>query len=934
VSLKPWREVASPHPDVAAGRYQQAEFAADLAQVAKGEGEIEYRDPVEFFARTYLTEGMRRLLLSSLERLTGNGGEPVVQLKTAFGGGKTHTMLALYHLLNGKAAVEQMAGASDLIKQLGLDDIPTAKLAVVVGTDLNPTRTRRVQGVDARTLWGNIAAQLGGKAAYKTIEEADKRGVAPGAEALTQIFDDFGPAVVLIDELVAYARKIYGASGLVAGSFDSILTFIQELTEAAKRSKYSIVVASIPESEKEIGGEGGKAALERIEHIFKRVETIWKPVSATEGFEVVRRRLFSPIKDEAARDETCRAFSRLYDENPSDFPQECREGVYLDRLRAAYPIHPELFERLYDDWSSLESFQRTRGVLRLMAAAIHELWVRNDRSLLIMPGSLPLDAQRVKDELLGYLTEGWNAIVDKDVDGEQSEPRAIDESSPRFGESLAARRVARTIFLGSAPSVRQQSVRGIEDVRIRLGVTQPGESVAVFNDVLGRLSDRLKYLYSGNRRYWYDTHPNLRRTMEDRAGKLEKHEVEAEIVKRLRSMKERGDFKGVHICSASSDTPDDKQEARLVILPPSAIHQAKSTDSKALMNAIEILDKRGNSPRAYRNMLVFVATDADMFKALDQETRRYLAWKSIFEEADTLNLDAHQKKEAECGLKQSDGVMPARVYEAYSWLLVPTQEGTEPMQWEATRIGGQENPVVKASSKVRSNEQLITRWSPALLRMELDRWLWSEEPHISIKRVWECLTTYLYMPRLRDEEVLLATIREGIRSRDYFGYATSVGKDGRYEAVQFGFAGGSIYLDDQSVLVKPEVIANQPDNEPTVPLPGNRGSQESGSVVEINDSGGQAVFKAPTTSPLETPAALSPKRFHGSVTLDAKRLVRDAGQVAEEIIQHLAGIVGSDLEITLEIHAEIPDGVPDRVVRIVTENCQSLKFRSFGFEED
>jgi predicted AAA+ superfamily ATPase len=936
MSLKPWREVASPHPDVAAGRYQQAEFAADLAQVARGEGELEYRDPVEFFARTYLTEGMGRLLVTALERLSGKGGEPVVQLKTAFGGGKTHTMLALFHLLGGKAPVEQLAGVDEILKQANINDIPAARLAVIVGTDLNPTKTRLVQGVTVRTLWGHIAAQLGGKDAYSLIEEADDHGVAPGADILSQIFNEFGPAVVLIDELVSYARKIYNANGLTAGSFDSNLSFIQELTEAAKRSKRSIVVASIPESEKEIGGEGGQAALVRIEHIFKRLETIWKPVSATEGFEIVRRRLFTPIKDEAARDEVCRAFSRLYDENPADFPQECREVSYVDRLRAAYPIHPELFDRLYDDWSSLESFQRTRGVLRLMAAAIHELWDRNDRSLLILPGIMPLDAQRVKDELLGYLSEGWNAIVDKDVDGERSEPRAIDESSPRFGEFLAARRVARTIFLGSAPSVSQQAVRGIEDVRVRLGVTQPGESVAVFNDAIGRLSDRLTYLYSSNRRYWFDAHPNLRRTMEDRAGKLEPAEVEAEVVRRLRQIRERGDFKGVHVCSTSGDTPDDKQEARLVILPPSTGHRARSTDSPALVSANEILDKRGSSPRTYRNMLLFVAADTEQYKALEQETRRYLAWKSIVKEVDMLNLDAHQRREAEQGVERSNETAGIRLNDAYCWLLVPTQDGTNPMEWEQMRIaGGQENPVAKAAKKIDSSAQLIKSWSPDLLQRELDRWLWPDEPHITIKRLWECLSTYLYLTRLRDADVLLATIRDGVRSRDFFGYATSVTEDGRYRGLQFGSAGGSIYLDDQSVLVKPDVAEKQQQAETTVPLQTNDAATTNvkpGAETTINEKG--ETFKAPTTSPLEPLAASLPTRFHGTIALDATRLARDAGQVAEEVIQHLASIVGSNVEITLEIQATVPKGVPDNTVRIVTENCRTLKFNSFGFEED
>lgn len=470
-----------------------------------------------------------------------------------------------------------------------------------------------------------------------------------------------------------------------------------------------------------------------------------------DGFEIVRRRLFTPVNDEAARDDVCQAFIRLYDENPTDFPRECREGTYLDRLRAAYPIHPELFDRLYEDWSSLERFQRTRGVLRLMAAVIHDLWMRDDRSLLILPGSITLDAPRVRNELMRYLPEGWSAIVDKDVDGEHAEPRAIDESSPRFGTVSAARRVARTIFLGSAPSVRQQTVRGIEDVRVRLGVAQPGESVAVFNDALSRLVERLTHLYSGNRRYWYDTQPNLRRTMEDCAGKLDPAEVEAEIVRRLRQIRERGDFKAVHVSPASGDVPDE-QEARLVILSSSAGHRANRPDSAALVAATEILDKRGNGPRTHRNMLSFVAADAEQVNALEQETRRYLAWKSIVEDADALNLDAHQRREAAQGEQRSNETVGTRLSEAYCWLLVPTQEGTDAMKWEATRIaGGQENPVAKAAKKVRTSEQLITRWSSALLRMELDRWLWKDAPHVSLKRVWECLTTYLYLPRLRDE---------------------------------------------------------------------------------------------------------------------------------------------------------------------------------------
>ena len=925
MALKPWREVVTPHPDVASGGYEQAEFAADLAQVVTGDADLEYQDPQEFFARTYLTEGMKRLLVTAVRRLAGGGGAPIVQLKTAFGGGKTHTMLALYHLLDRGAGIEQMEGAEDILHEAGVDELPAARLAVIVGPDLSPSETRQVNGITVRTLWGNIAAQLGGREAYNIVKAADKNSVAPGAHDLATVFDQFGPAVILIDELVAYARNIYGVDGLPAGSFDSIMTFVQSLTEAVKRSERCQLVASIPESDLEIGGEAGQAALDRIEHTFGRLEDIWKPVGAREGFEVVRRRLFSPVNDKTARDAVCRGFIRLYDENPSDFPAECREGGYLERLRQAYPIHPELFDRLYDDWSTLEKFQRTRGVLRLMAAVIHELWSHDDRSPLIMPGSIAIDAPRVREELLRYLPEGWNAVVDKDVDGTGAEPRAIDAENSRFGGISAAQRVARTIFMGSAPHVHQQTARGIENVRIRLGVAQPGEMLSIYNDATGRMTDRLTHLYSSAHRYWYDTKPNLRRTMDDRAVKLEPEEVAAEVVRRLRGIRERGDFGAVHPCPTSEMVPDEPT-ARLVILPPASVHRGRQGDSAALRAANEILDKRGDSPRTFRNMLVFMAPDVDQWTTLEREVRQQLAWGSIIEDADALNLDAHQRREASRYKTRSNDTLAMCLNETYRWLLVPTQEGTDPIQWEDTGIAGsQDNPVAKAVQKVRNDEQIIRHWSPALLRMELDKWLWKDEKHISLKRVWECLATYLYLPRLSSSDALLDAVREGIRTKE-FGYANNVQDDGKYGGLQFGRVDGSIYLNEHSVLVNPKVAEKQllaesdpppyrPDPVPPVPpgpVPGGGTPPDPGGT--------------------QTPSR--PKRFYGSVELNPVRASRDAQNVINEVVQHIASRSDVDVTVTVDIQATFGDGVPEDLERILTENCRTLRFTSQEFEDE
>lgn len=926
MNFKPWREVISPHPDVAAGRTHPAEFAADFAQVLAERASIEYQDPTEFFKRTYLTGGMQRLLITAINRVSGKGGQPVIKLQTAFGGGKTHSMLAIYHLLSGRALASKLQGVEDVLAKSEVQKLPTAAIAVLVGTDLDPTKSKTWKGIKTNTMWGLMAAQLGGKAAYELVRVADEKGVSPGAETLVELFDNFGPCIILIDELVAYMRNIYGVDGLLAGSFDSNITFIHSLTEAVKRSKSSLLVASIPESNIEIGGTAGKAVLERIDHIFNRLKELWEPVKPLESFEIVRRRLFMHITDEEARDQTCRAFSKLYAESNSDFPAECKERKYFEQMKAAYPIHPEVFDRLYDDWAAIEGFQRTRGVLRLMAFVIHELWTRGDKSLMIMPGTLPLDSPKVRDELVSYLSDEWHAVMDKDVDGERSEPRRIDQDNPRFGSLMAARRVSRTIFMGSAPSVDSQKVRGVEDVRIRLGVVQPGEQISVFNDALGRLLDHLTHLYSGNKRYWFDTQPNLRRTVADRASRLEDPEVIAEAERRLRLIRGRGEFHAVHVCPSSDDVPDE-QVARLVVLTLTDGHKQGKQGSPAIKKAIGILDNRGSIPRQFKNMLVFVAPDSERAENLKHEIREYLAWKSVWEDRQTLNLDAYQMDQAEDNRDRTNDTVDLKLQDTYCWLLSPIQDGTGPESWTAVRMAtGNSNYVDEASKKLKDSEQLITKWSPAPLKVELDKWFWKDQKHISIKKLWGDLSKYLYLPRLKDSEVLLDAIREGIKSRDYFGYATSYDSDkGRYLGLVFNTtSNNSVVLDSNSIIVKPDLAAKQ--------------IAEDSQLTSVKQAGADSLLKpfdeAQISVTVTSSATGQPlKRFFGSIQLDPTRLGRDAGKVAEEIVQHLNALMGAKVDVTLEIKADVPNGVPDNIVRTVNENCRTLKFKQYSFEE-
>jgi predicted AAA+ superfamily ATPase len=947
-NLKPWREVITPHKDVASGRYQQAEFAADLWQVHLGEGTDEYRDPVEFFRRTYLTESLKGILVGAIQRLAGKGGDPVVQLQTNFGGGKTHSMMALYHLISGVAPGE-LAGIDAVMQDAGAKTLPPARRVVLVGSKISPGNpVTKPDGTVVRTLWGELAWQLGGKKAFARIKADDEKATSPG-DVLRELFKEYGPCLILIDEWVAYARQLHDQSDLPAGGFETQFTFAQVLTESAKLVKNCLLVISLPASDTtgsphtqaddvEVGGQRGREALDRLRNVVGRVESSWRPASAEEGFEIVRRRLFEPLADPAQfknRDVVARAFADLYRTQQAEFPPECHDADYEKRIKAAYPIHPEIFDRLYTDWSTLVKFQRTRGVLRLMAAVIHSLWEKGDKNPLILPANVSIDDTRVQFELTRYLSDNWVPVIEKDVDGPSSLPLRLDGEVPNLGKFAACRRVARGIYMGSAP-LTKAAHRGIEDRRVKLGCVMPGESPAVFGDALRRLAGAATYLYQDGPRYWYSTQPTVTKLAEDRAEQLKRDpdKVVQELEGRLRKDLERkGDFSRIHpMPQSGQDVPDDL-DARLVVLGVDHPY-SKEPGSAAESAAKAILESRGNTPRLYRNTLVFLAADKIRLQDLDEAVRKYLAWESILAEKVTLNLDPQQVKQAETQKVAADGTVTARLPETYQWLLVPVQTTPQvAIEWQALRLSGQDALAVRASKKLKSDELLITGFAATRLRMEMDRVpLWRGD-YVAIRQLAEDFARYIYLPRLKNAGVVIEAIRSGLGlltwMQDSFAYADSYDEaTGRYRGFR---AGQQVRIAEDSllgILVRPEIAQQQLTTEtPATPEGGIKQSGDSGSDTPPVIGGKTGETKVPSPPP-------APKRFHGSVSLDAMRVGRDAGRIADEVVAHLSGLVGSTVKVTLEIEAEIPSGTPQHVVRTVTENCRTLKFTTHGFEKE
>lgn len=930
--LKAWREVIIPHADVREGKFQAAEFAADLAQVYKGEASPEYGKPREFFGRTFVTAGLRDLLTNALTRLGKGEGDPVVELQTNFGGGKTHSMLALYHLF-GEVPSRELPGLEEVHLRAGVPTAPAhVNRAVLVGNSLGTGQRKQQDGTVTNTIWGEMAYQLAGAQGYALVAQADEQRTNPGTENLIRLFKLASPCLILIDEWVAQLRELYGRSDLPAGSFESNVSFAQSLTEAAKAVPTALVVASLPQSTSEVAGEGGSAALDALKQTFKRLQSTWLPANPEESFEIVRRRLFEPLEGDAHRqvDAVVKAFTDYYSTNKNDFPAGVNEGEYSRKLKNSYPIHPSLFDSLFGAWSTLDRFQRTRGVLRFMALVIHRLWQDGEKSLMILPGTLPLDDVRVQAELRNYLGESWEAIMNQEVDGPNSLPVQVEaeDKSGRLGQVGAARRVTRSVFMSTAPKA-STAHQGVDTRQVFLSSVQPGETAGPFNDALRRVSQQAVYLYADASHYWFSTQPSLNRRAADLAAHLPEDVVHVEIERRLKlTAKQRGEFAGVHITADSSDVADESKEpgVRLVILPPEFPHTKAAHDSLAIAKAREMVTKKGGGDRLGRNNVVILAADKARLDDLNDRIRQYLAWAKIHEEADSSNLTPSDKRQAASRMKEHDQGSDAQIGTTYTFLLAPYLQdsaagGPPSIAFDEERLAGEGELIEKVTKKLVNSGKFTRQFGGMLLDMQL-RKLWAGKPHLKVQQLLEYFAQYLYLERVTSPEVLLGAIRDGLSANPpYFGYADGF-RDDKYQNLKLGES-ANVRVDAETVLVSLEAAKAQREAEAATLQASAAATMTHGQAttnLPVGPDMGQSSGTAPLPKAVEKPL---PKHVFAEGRLDDARMVKKFQTIYEEIIQQIID-AGGNVSVEVVIKGDVESGLDATKQRNLTENARNL----------
>jgi hypothetical protein len=913
--LKPWRVVSPPREDVLTGRLDKDKFAANLGAADRAEGEETYSDPIEFFNATHLTAGLRMTLENAARRLTSGTGPSTIGLQTNFGGGKTHTLLSLLHM----ARLQDLSRADNLspiATALGSPRLGEVNIAVFSGSDKGPdVPLATADGHPIRTLWGYLAWRLAGRESLALVRSSEDAGTSPGAEVFQKVLKLTGkPSLILLDELVVFVRQLAGER------YNAHLSFLQSLTEAAAQVPNAMIVGSLPESDLEAGGtEKGIETLRALEKLFGRTQSAWQPAQGSETYAVVRRRLFQELdtEGEKQRRRSVDRFVKLYRDHKTDFPPGTSERDYADKMLEAYPIHPMLFDKLATEWGALEKFQRTRGVLALLARTIFAIYRERSDEPLILPSSLRIDDPAVRGALLEPLPGPvWGSIIEGEVDGDTSLPAEMEARRQRYRNDQVARRAARAVFVSTAPAGDARG--GITGPELRLACVKPGEQISIFGDALREIAERSAHLYETEGRYWYGPRATLNKLADNRQLDVETDAADNEIVRLLKvDERAKGNWGRVHTAPDRASEVEDRPTSGLVILGPNYPYLSAG-GSPAEIEGLDGLDRRAGGQRKYRNALVFLAADDRSVEDARRTVKRMVAWKSIVDDR-SLDLTDSQKSDAQNRFAQAEKTARDTVRKAWAHLLVPTPSPTDAsivaLEHYGMRPSGQRSPAEAAWDKASEAAVIATTLGRQSFTERLVE-LWpAGKPDLHVDQVRDWYFEFLHMERLRDEVVLAEAISGAVADMDTTSakIALAVGKAGdTYQGLLF----------DQSVPVRfgagMLIVLRE-----AAQVPDHSGDSNEKEVREDGVQGPSGPASSPTTRPT---------RFSGIVELDTIRGAMKVSQVFESVIAELDRADGVTFRIVLEVQAETSGGFSKDIEDVVSDNTQALGFSRKQFE--
>jgi hypothetical protein len=785
--MDPWYKVATPRKEVREGRsFNPDEFAIALEQVVAGTAPDDYKKPDQFFARTSFTRALRENSSLVLRRLAGEtqNTAPVQTLVTQMGGGKTHMLTTLWHLANAGSAASTWPGVADLLREAGLSEVPSAKVAVFVGNAWDPQP-------DRETPWIDVAQQLAGAEGVKALGPSAKNA-PPGTETINRVVGLVNrPVLLLFDELLNFFNRHRAFA-------EPMHAFLHNIVRGFIGTSFRSAVVSLPRSQVEMTDWDQ----EWQDKIVKVVGAVAKPLlvnDESEISEVVRRRLFQDLGSEKIRKNVAKAFSDWCFERRERLPREwtavdsaateAKAREFLQqRFEACYPFHPATLSVFQRKWQGLPQYQQTRGTLAMLAQwisiAAQDAFRKARTEPLITLGSAPLWERDFRNVVLGQLGESrLGAAIDADIVGEYSHAKALDADTKGPLREIH-RRVAIAILFESS-GAQTDKVARLPELRFAIG--EPEVDTTSVDTAAIAFENRSYFVRkAGSDGFRIGYQPTMKKVVNDRRASLDE---ETEIKPAQRKLVEDEFRRGVSVPlepfpKDGAEIPDSPR-LTLVIADPSTEWLGTSTQRAELS---EWMRKRGNSPRLYPGALVWCFKKPG--RDLRENVELALAWKRVAREiADgTLGgeFDRNDRAELQSRVKDAEEGAKDEVWGGYRFIVVTDSEdadGIKVVDLGAGHSSAQETLCGRVIHALKSsallNESvgagyLDRNWPPAL--KESGAW-----PLSSLRQ------SFLNgsLTRLLDPDaVLKAKIVEFVGRGD-FGLASGNRSDGNYDRLWF-----------------------------------------------------------------------------------------------------------------------------------------------------
>jgi len=923
--LVPWFKNVTPHLDIRQGNLDESVFAANLAEVVLGHGREVYQNPSVFFSKTYFTEGLKNIAKRVIKGLNGeeDAENRVISLQTGFGGGKTHTLISLYHIAKSGKKLGNLLHTENLLDYIGRPDFDHASVAVFTNRTNDPTQGRKTEdGLTIRTLWGELAYQLAGKAGYEVIRPNDENRTAPKG-LFKDVLKKTDNALILIDELADYCVAASGVQVGGASLSDQTISFIQELSETVASMNNCVVVATLPASVEEVANSDKAAQiLNSLSSRLGRVGADTKPVADEEIFEVIRYRLFENIGSSDVINKVVSKYSELYTELKSEVPDYAPRSEYKERIKKSYPFHPELIDVFRIKWASNHNFQRTRGVLRLLASIVTDLWRRQESltgtNALIHTSDVNfanLDA--LSGQLKKLYGNGYDAVITADVSGKSSNAFRIDKSKKELGDYNLAEGLAATILLGSFGSTGSNKGTSVQE--LKLASIKPNSfnhnNIHTALDLLEESAHYLYYSTTGQRRYWFHTKPNVNILINQAKGDVSNPDIETDIIRRLNE-KSRGIQLFNVIVNPSEDIPE-QQKPTLVILHPKYLANPDQLNGNTKPVIEKIATKKGNSERIYRNTMLFLVCSEVTYGKLQSDVREYLACSKIRGDYAS-QLEKEQKEDIDRRIKESSNESDKSLVAAYSIIVKHSvKNGFEKLllrQFKDSLDSQVNNNVI---SLLKEEEWLLDSVGLNILRS--NNLLPTVENPIKTKEVYEAFIRFDDKPMISGVSAVQTSLLRYCTNGE-FCIATGDGKEFTHvyykEIVPyFEVTNNSYYLLDKSLKPVPVIP------EPTTP--DGKIPEGDGGTCPVDEPKGGKMGEKPDTI----------KKFK-SITVSGKVPVEKYHELFTCFITPFA-MSGNKLDIDVKFKIKSTESSPlDETKQQYKNAKEAAKQLGLEFEED